>query len=165
MAAGRGSEFLRHSVIDRLVGSDAAGRGGGDFRIGVDELRRALRRDLEWLLNTRRMVDERLEEFEEAKRSLLAFGLPDLNPYSRTSTTDRAGLCRTMEEAIRHFEPRLDPRTVHVDFIPSEAIDDFAVHFRISGMIRVDPIREAISFDTSMDPNSGMMEIEEAEDA
>jgi type VI secretion system protein ImpF len=165
MAAGRSSHVLRHSVLDRLAGTGTDSAGRRELRIGVDELRQAVRRDLEWLLNTRRIIDARLDDYEEISRSILTYGLPDLNPYSRTSVTDRASLCRTIEEAIGRFEPRLDPRTIQVQFLPNRAVDDFAVHFRISGIIRVDPIREPISFDTSMDPNSGMMEVEEADDA
>jgi type VI secretion system protein ImpF len=164
MAAGGSSHVLRHSVLDRVAGSP--GRGSDrEHRIGVDDLRAAIRRDLEWLLNTRRIEEEKIESYEEVEQSILTYGLPDLNHYSRSSASDRAGLCRTIEAAIRRFEPRLDPRTVRVEFIPTQAVDDFSVHFRISGMIRVDPIREAISFDTSMDPNSGMMEVNEADDA
>ena len=165
MARGGAARVLRHSVLDRLAPPGGESRGVRDLRIGVEDLRRAIRRDLEWLLNTRVMVDERLDSLEEVRRSILAYGLPDLNPYSRTSRSDRSSLCRTIEDAIRRFEPRLDPRTVKVDFVPTREIDDFSVHFLIAAMIRVDPIREAISFDTSMDPNSGTMELEEVENA
>ena len=167
MAGRPGAGVLRHSLLDRLIGTGRAARG--DPRIDVDELRLSIRRDLEWLLNTRRIVDDRLAEFPEASRSVLTFGLPDLGSYSRASSSNKAGICAIIEEAVRRFEPRLDPATVKVDFIrlANQPIDDFSVHFRISGEINVDPIREPISFDTSMDPHDGMMEItaEEAGDA
>jgi predicted component of type VI protein secretion system len=36
------------------------------------------------------------------------------------------------------------------------------MHFRITAMIEVDPIREPVTFDTAMDPDSGAVRIEEA---
>ena len=77
MAGPRRLEVLRHSVVDRLIGDDEGPPRGGDLRIGVEDVRRVIRRDLEWLLNSRLVADETLASYEEASRSiLLEHGLP-----------------------------------------------------------------------------------------
>jgi len=156
----RDHEVLRPSLIDRLTEE-----GRGDARMGVQELRDAIRRDLEWLLNARRLLEVSADDYAEASRSILAFGLPDLSPYSRANGGDRDRICNLIADAIRAFEPRLAKNTITVEYVPSDEVDDFDLRFRITAVIHVDPIREAISFDTSMDFNNGMVIVAEAADA
>lgn len=160
MARLRESEVLRPSLIDRLTVE-----GREDARIGVQELRDAIRRDLEWLLNARRLLEVPVDDYAEASRSILAFGLPDLSPYSRADGGDRDRICALIADAIRTFEPRLAKGSVVVEHVPTDELDDFDLRFRITAVIHVDPVREAISFDTSMDFNSGMVSVEDATDA
>ncbi len=162
MARLRGSDILRHSVLDRLVGDEDGPPRGGDLRIGVDELRQVIRRDLEWLLNTRLVFPDRLEGHPEAETSILGFGLPDLSAYSLASALDSQEMCRGIRRAIQTFEPRFNRRSVQVEHVPHDDVTDFSMHFRITGMIEVDPIREPVAFDTAMDPDSGSVHIREA---
>jgi type VI secretion system protein ImpF len=159
MASARSREILRPSVLDRLLegyGTRSPSDGDG---IGLRELKRAVARDLEWLLNTRCWLPSMPEELPEARESLLTYGIPDLSPYSWISTTDAEQVCRLMEQAIRAFEPRLLPRSVKVLFVPSDSVDDFAMRFHIDAVLHVDPITEPVRFDTNIDYETGVVDV------
>ncbi len=157
MAGPRSSEVLRHSVIDRLAGGERR-RPGADLRIGVQDLKAAVRRDVEWLLNSRRPLLEGLEDLPEARASILAYGIPDLTQFS-SSHADRQRICAAIEEALRAFEPRLQPRSIKVEYLPGREETGFKLHFTIHGMLHVDPVRELIAFDTSVEMASGAVQI------
>jgi type VI secretion system protein ImpF len=167
MAGAKPQEILRHSVIDRLAEQGSARGSSRDLRIGLEELRAAVRRDLEWLLNTRLVMPpeiESLERFPEARRSILGYGLPDLTTFSPANEADTHSVCALIEEAVRVFEPRLIPRSVRVEFLPSSRVDDFLLHFKIHGTLFVEPIREQVSFDTNMDPSCGALAVQESDE-
>src|SRR5262245_41137665 len=145
MPGPRRADILRHSVLDRLIGDEEGPPRGGDLRIGVDDLRRVIRRDLEWLLNSRLLVGEDLQPHEEASKSILAFGLSDLSPFSLASLRDSQTICELITKAVRTFEPRLAKRSIKTEFLPSTEVTDFQMHFRISALIHVDPISEPVS--------------------
>jgi type VI secretion system protein ImpF len=163
MSRARRGEILRHSVIDRLVGDESGPPRGGDLRIGVEDLRRVIRRDLEWLLNTRLVGEDALEGYEEIGKSILAYGLIDLSVYSTANATDSAAICDMITKAVRAFEPRFAKRSVKVEFLPSDDVTDLRMHFRISAVIQVDPITEPVMFDTALDRDSGMVTVRETE--
>ncbi len=156
MAGPRSSEVLRHSVIDRLA--QGGRQPGADLRIGVRELKTAVRRDIEWLLNSRRPLLERLDDLPEARASILGYGIPDLTQFGR-GTADRQRICTAIEEALRAFEPRLQPRSIRVEALPDGEERGGRLHFTIHGMLHVDPVREQIAFDTSVETASGAVEI------
>lgn len=157
MAGPRSSDVLRHSVIDRLAGSGGR-QPGADIRIGVRDLKAAVRRDVEWLLNSRRPLVGDLEDLPEARASILAYGIPDLTQYGR-GYADRQHICAAIEEALRAFEPRLQPRSIKVEYLPDGEETGSRLHFTIHGMLHVDPVREQIAFDTSVEMASGAVEI------
>lgn len=163
MAGPRRLEVLRHSVVDRLVGDDDGPPRGGDLRIGIGDVRRVIRRDLEWLLNSRLVVDETLSTFDESSRSILGYGLLDLSGYSTASGRDNQAICDMITKAVRAFEPRLAKRSVKVEFVPSSDVADSQMHFRISATIQLDPIVERVTFDTALDRASGSVVVRETE--
>jgi type VI secretion system protein ImpF len=160
MARPRRGEILRHSVLDRLVG---ASERHGDLRIGVEELRTSIRRDLEWLLNTRLVRGEVFAPYEEVAKSILAYGLPDLSVFSAASAADSATICDVITKAVRAFEPRFAKRSVKVEYLPSSEVTDLRMHFRITAMIEVDPITEPVVFDTAVQRDSGTVTVQEVE--
>lgn len=165
MAGPKPSDVLRHSVLDRLAEGGGTRGASRDLRIGVQDLRAAVRRDLEWLLNTRLVLPPELEalaSFPHANASILGYGLPDLTTYSPSSEGDTSRVCALIEEVVRKFEPRLIPRSVRVEFVANDRVDDFLMHFKIHGTLYVEPIREQVSFDTNMDMNCGALRIEDS---
>src|SRR5947209_3028126 len=97
------------SVLDRLIDLDP--RSSAEIAMGraesVRAVKSAVRRDLEWLLNTRRIAVEPPEGLRELNRSVYMFGLPDLSSFSLASQNDRQRLLRVLQSAVRLFEPRL----------------------------------------------------------
>jgi type VI secretion system protein ImpF len=83
-------------------------------------LRRAVLRDLAWLLNATRL--EGLQDLERAplvRRSVVNFGLPGLSGRT-ASSLDPVDLERAITAAIRDFEPRILPHTLEVRAIRAE---------------------------------------------
>ena len=115
-------------------------------------LRQSLRRDLEWLLNSRRGPIEIPESFTETQRSLMAYGLPDLSSLTVQSANDQARLVRGLEQAISVFEPRLT--SVKVSLAPVTP-GSRLLRFVIEAMLKIDPAPEHITFDTMLELNSG----------
>ena len=156
MSDSRPGDILRHSVLDRL-----APIGGGsrrrDLRIGVEELKQSVRRDIEWLLNSRRPLLD-LTDLPEARTSILAYGMPDLTFFAG-NLADRQRICTLMEEALRTFEPRLQPRSIKVEHVTTREDTHARLHFNIHALLHVDPVREPISFDTSVETASGAVQV------
>lgn len=142
------------SLLDRLT--DHAPASPEDPAFSRFQATRALKasvwRDLNFLLNTRRREEEVPEEFNEANKSLLTYGLPDFSRYSLKNPGDVSRLRRAIEGAIRRFEPRLEKVTVTLEEVEETAA---ALHFRVDGLLRLDPTPEPVSFETLLQPDSG----------
>ena len=122
-------------IVDRALGS-----------YGIRELKQAVARDLEALLNTRQeALDELPESLEEVRRSLVVYGLPDFTAASLQSPRDRNRIRRALEDTIAAFEPRL--ARVRITLEESEGSEP-AMHFRVEGWLRLEPTPEPVSFDT-----------------
>jgi type VI secretion system protein ImpF len=133
------------SVLDRLIDMDP--KLGEDASVGrgqsVRELKASLQRDLEWLFNTRRVVDEVPGGAEHLQNSLYYYGLPEF----REMTVSAAGdvLSQQIEAALKRFEPRLS--NVRVVMRSAEGPGQVA-HFVIEAILLIDPLPERIAFDT-----------------
>jgi type VI secretion system protein ImpF len=141
------SDGLVGSLLERLSDDTReTPQNPASAQSDLERFKNAVAADLQNLLNTRQeAVDPLPEEFTELTRSLLVYGLPDFTSYNLLSTFDASRLRRSIENAIRYFEPRL--QRVQVTMEPIKA-NDGAVHFRIDGMLRVEPAPEPIVFDT-----------------
>lgn len=150
------NDVLRHSVLDRLT-QDGASRS--DLRIGFRELLQAVRRDIEWLLNTRCTHHYALEHLPETRDSIVNYGLPDFSHYSSSSPADCQRICGLMAQTLRRFEPRLAPNTIRVEYLqPAERVGPTA-RFRIHGLLHVDPVRESVVFDTEIEMDTGSVQV------
>ncbi len=160
MARGRGEQILRSSVLDRLSGSHGAKSTYGS--VALRDLKQAVARDLDWLLNTRVWWPRDLGHLEECRKSLLTYGIPDLTSYSWASAEDRRNICDCIAQAIKTFEPRLLPRTIKVSLLETEAVDDFRVRLRIDAVLHVEPYSEPVSFDTEIEISTGAVDVKGA---
>ena len=112
-----------------------------------------MRRDLEWLLNSRRIADPPDEGLKEVNRSTYVYGLPDLSALTMLVAADRNRLVRQILATINLFEPRLiNVRLVMVETADAAKKD---VRLRIEAMLRMDPVPEPVSFDTVIELKSG----------
>lgn len=147
---------VRQSVLDRLIDTEPglAADPPPTLAASVRQLKVNLRRDLEWLLNTRRPPLAIPEDFEETRRSLLTYGLPDITSMSRDSMATRNALLREVEEAIAHFEPRLaDVRVQLVETEGPNAVRE--LRFVVEALLKMDPNPEQVVFDTVLELASG----------
>jgi len=148
------------SVLDRLVDyePDVSREGIASRSKNLRQLKEALRRDLEWLLNTRQVAGGLPPDLEEVNRSLFAYGIPDFTNLNVANTDDQKRITQDIEEALRIFEPRLE--SVNVSFQPS-ASGDGKIHFRIDANLKIEPAPEPITFDTTVQIGSGQYLVKE----
>jgi type VI secretion system protein ImpF len=147
-------------VLDRLIDRDPANQSEAALTRAqsVRLLRAAVRRDVEWLLNSRRNPEPALPEYEYLERSLYNYGLPDISSMHWNSSKDRSRLSRMLETAIAHFEPRLDRvRVIALDGGSGGSVQ--VLRFQIEGMLKMDPSPEHISFDTVLQLSSGEYQV------
>jgi type VI secretion system protein ImpF len=154
----RAEPVLRPSLLDRLMAPPSPPERAARHQleaIGLPELRAAVGRDLEWLLNTKQGQPAPGEELPEVASSIWMYGLPDLSTLSASSADDLSVVARRLEELIRCYEPRLRPGTIKVSPRPDPDADEFRLSFRIEAVLHVEPIRSPVSFDTDIDFRSG----------
>ncbi len=154
------------SVLNRLVSDDedeasppprgaAASRSPGANWDENKSYRPAVRRNLEWLLNTRKIADAVPEDLKDVERSVYCYGLPDLaslnlNLESRQADQDR--LASIIARAIEIFEPRI--LNVRVSVSPrSQGLH--AVRFQVSGRLQMTPKPEPVAYDADLDVTRG----------
>lgn len=147
------------TLLDRLIDLEpkVAADPPASRSQSVRQLKASLRRDLEWLLNTRRIPDEAPEPYRELHRSLYNFGLPDVTSMSLNSPRDKQRLLRLVEQTIAIFEPRL--AAVRVRAVDSAASGPRVVRFQIEALLKMDPAPEQVLFDTLLQLNSGEYQV------
>jgi type VI secretion system protein ImpF len=149
--------IVRRSVLDRLIQSGAPEpRTAAE---SISALKTSVLRDIEWLLNTRRIADPAPAALEELHDSVYHYGLPDITSVSADSPSVRRELLRQVEECIERFEPRLGG--VRVSEPPG---DEHSRHirFHVEALLRVGGEPEPIHFDTVLDPASGRFNVPKA---
>jgi type VI secretion system protein ImpF len=149
---------VRQSVIDRLI-DRTPGRGDAPmtFNQSVAALKRSLLRDVEWLLNSRRIAEPASDAFPEVQRSVYHYGLPDISSLSGDAEAVQRTLVRSIEDALQLFEPRLT--AVRVQAVESEETGTRQIRFAIEGLLRMEPNPELIVFDTVLDSTSGTFRV------
>jgi type VI secretion system protein ImpF len=147
------------SLLDRLTDLEPRNRNEAPVLMaqGMRLLKQNIRRDIEWLLNSRRQIQSPPEWCRELNYSLYEYGLPDLTSMALNTSRDQAKLSSLIENAIAVFEPRL--RNVVVSMVPV-AGNNRVLRFQIEGLLRVEPGPERIQFDTTLDLTSGTYNVE-----
>jgi type VI secretion system protein ImpF len=159
MASHDHSEGLMPSLLDRLIDPEAAGtaqRPG--YR--VEQMIDAVHRDLEDLLNTRLTNIDIPEDCPETRRSLVAYGLPDLASLQAFSPEQRAEIGRVLEAIIARFEPRL--KEVRATLLNPGETKERKIKFRIDARLSVEPAPE-VAFDTILELSTGHSTIQRRE--
>lgn len=142
------------SVLDRLIDEEPqlATEAPASRPKSLRQLKLAVRRDLEWLLNTRQVVTGIPEDLKETTHSLASYGLPDFTSYSIKSPAERNKVRRALENAISIFEPRLADVIVSIDPLRE---NERVIKFRVDARLKVDPVPEPITFDTVLQLGTG----------
>ena len=148
------------SVLDRLVDYDPDARqeARSTYSTSLRDLKHSVRRDLEWLLNSRRIAVNIDPGLEEVTKSVVAYGLPDFMGAPVTSATQQQDLVAEVKETLRLFAPQLID--VKVTFSPPDKVQR-SILFRIEARIDVEPTPEPIVFDTVLQLGSGEFGVKE----
>lgn len=135
----------------RLRGAD---RGALVTKAEFAAYRTTVRRDLEWLLNTRRIAVPLPEGLREVERSVYFYGLPDFTQMSLSpgrNLADQERLASMIARTIEMFEPRILNPQVRVDTRAAKS----DLHFTISGKLKMKPRPEPVAYDTTLDATRG----------
>jgi type VI secretion system protein ImpF len=141
------------SILDRLTDlePDSKREARSSNWENMRELKASLCRDLGFLLNTRRAEDDIDPRYEDACNSLLTFGVADFTSYNLKNGIEQERVRRSIERAIRLFEPRLTRVTVTTE--PPDALRP-VLRFQIAALLRIQPAAEGVVFDASLHRDS-----------
>ncbi len=156
------SERLQPCLLDRLTDDDPrASDERRDMRVvSLQRYRRAVLRDLTWLLNTScHTEEEEFAEFEEAENSVVNYGVPDVCGLS-IGAQGLDMLERRMIQAIRRFEPRIIESSLVVRAILDEKeMSPNALTFEIRADLWAQPACESLYVKTEVDLETGRYQL------
>ena len=162
MADPSSRERLLPYLIDRLTDDQPNARQESltGRTWSLRQAHAAVLRDLGWLLNTtRRPSIANLDEYPEAAKSVLNYGLPDLCGLTASGISARQ-LETALKTAIVQFEPRVMKNTLTIRTVQS---DDSgrpnAVGLEIKGEIWASPMPDSLFVKTEVDLESGHCEL------
>jgi type VI secretion system protein ImpF len=155
------ADRLTPSLLDRLFDLDDAGSGAArrPFQ-SISELRGAVRRDLENLLNTRWRCVRQAEIGDGLASSLVNYGLPDFCGGNLQAAQDPEVVFQQIIDAIERFEPRL--KKVRVVPLQDEPSVDRTLRFQIEAVLHVEPWHEQVRFTTVLEPATGKVQVKGA---
>lgn len=140
-------------LLERLIG---AGQGAGPAtpapRLGLEQFKDCVARDLEALLNTRAGFPAgQLDAYPEARASILNYGLVDFAGFCLSSSEDRAAICASLKDAIERHEPRL--KNVNAS-LEQEHGSVNRLHFVINASLQAAGGAEPVNFNAVLQPSS-----------
>ena len=139
-------------LFDRLLGVSLRGINGNLARMSVEDMKDAVARDLEALLNTRAVLPpDYLADWPECERSVVSYGMQDFAELSLSSPSDRAFICTCIEQTISRHEPRL--RNVKAQLEMREGAVN-RLDFSITGVLVASASQEAVNFDAVLQPST-----------
>jgi type VI secretion system protein ImpF len=147
-------ERLQPSLLDRLTDDAPDEKSEAlDRRVmTMRQLRKAVLRDLTWLLNTGNLgSSEDLEPYPHVANSVLNYGIPDLTGLAAAGVQVQA-IEASIRRAILDFEPRILPDTVRVRAVVSpEEMNRHAMAFEIEGELWGQPASTHLFLKTEID--------------
>jgi len=151
---------IRRGLFDRLLASDPDAPEGLIQTCSVEQLRDAVARDLERLLNARSALLATRADLSmagpHAQASVLCFGVPDFAGRVLASSEDQRFIATSLARAIEAHEPRL--KQVSVDFQPGDSAGR-SLQFTIRATLVVRPARESVSFDAVLMPSMSRYQV------
>jgi len=147
------------SLLDRLIDREPKVRAEAisSQAQSLRELKTSIRRDLEYLLNSRRPPVEIPEGSRELQHSVFYFGLPDISGMAVTSSKDQKVMMSMIERVVADYEPRLTNVVVSLSPVAGRAR---VLKFQIEALLMIEPAPERIAFDTTLELTSGQYSVE-----
>ena len=153
MARTKSEILVTQSLVDRLVDQE---QWPETRAASISMYRESLKRDVEWLLNTRQPVVPEIESYPATAASVFNFGLPDIRSFDGSAGKEQNALTTALENCIRIFEPRIvQPRV----FLTRADLLSRSLKFHIEGQVFYENMDEEIKFDTVLDSISGEYEV------
>ena len=153
MAKSKAEILVTQSLIDRLANVEA---WPTTRKASENMYRESLKRDVEWLLNTRQPLLPEVEADPAASTSVVNYGLPDFQGFNGSDGRDKNALSASLLKTIRTFEPRIkQPRVYLMRADPTSR----SLRFHIEGRISFENMQEEIVFDTVYELISGDFEV------
>jgi type VI secretion system protein ImpF len=153
---------LQPSLLDRLTDDErASAHEGRDKRVlSMRGLRRAVLRDLVWLLNASGLsCVQDLEDYPCVEQSVLNFGFSDLSGRT-ASSLDAHAVAGKLHQVICDFEPRIlrdtlqvVVRTGHTGSVSNQIV------FEVQGQLWGHPLPERLYLKTALDLEQGEMRV------
>ena len=144
------SPNFRPSVLDRLL-DDAphvTTEPVSEMHLDMPRYKQAVARDLEALLNSRRVdFEDRIESLPEARRSIMTYGITDLSSLSLLDPGAQGHLRSQIKTAIERHEPRLSRVRVSLDAPKGR---DRQLRFRVDAVLTMHPQRPPVVFDAML---------------
>ena len=139
---------FRTTLFDRLLPSDAQHTQG----LSLQELRESVATDLEDLLNSRMAkLDNCIDDFPLAQKSILQFGIIDFVGLSTANPTDRDKICQSIQQSIAAHEPRL--KQIRVEML-MDGHNMGALCLSIQAYLNIHPLYEPVIFDALLKPTT-----------
>jgi type VI secretion system protein ImpF len=139
-------------LFDKLMAGSLGLSGNVIVSLTLEEMKDAVARDLESLLNTRSVISEAmLKPYPECSKSIVTYGLNDFAGLSLSSANDRHYICRSLEKTIMRHEPRL--RNVHASLELEDGSTN-RLNFAIAALLVLEMAQEPVSFDAVLQPSS-----------
>lgn len=159
MARVRDDQPLVMSLLDRLLDSNPQSQQEAprSRSQAMRDLKQAVGRDLENLLNTRWRAQSWPPNLDELDVSLVNYGIPDFTGANMSLPSEREELRRLVEHVIRRYEPRF--KSVKVSLRENRDEFDRTLRFRIDAVLYAEPAPEPVTFDSMLEPASANFEI------
>ncbi len=150
---------IQVSILDRLLDDEPDRQQDAPQTHSqmLRDLKQAVRRDLENLLNTRWRCVAWPPDLGELETSLVNYGIPDFCG-GNIGADNPDTLLEIIQFTIRHFEPRL--KNVRVSRPDKSERVDRTLPFRIDAVLCVDPIEDRVAFDSALEINTGNVRVE-----
>jgi type VI secretion system protein ImpF len=152
---------FRASILDRLMDDKplVTTESMSEMHLDMSRYKQAVARDLESLLNSRRVdFDERIEALPQTRSSIMTYGITDLSSLSLLDPAAQGHLRSQIKTAIERHEPRLSRVRVSLD-VPKGR--DRQLRFRVDAVLSVHPQKPPVVFDAMLQLNTNTYRISE----
>ncbi|MGO7905361.1 type VI secretion system baseplate subunit TssE [Rhizobium leguminosarum] len=153
---------LARSILDRLIDEapDRTVDPPMSFVDQVRDVREAIRRDLEALLNTRRCLATPPAALSELRDALVSYGVDGIVSANLMTDQAKLKLAQAIERRIALFETRL--ADVRVTILKSRTMTERALRMRIQATFSLHEGMPPISFESTIDPSTQRFLVEAA---
>lgn len=157
------TQALTPSIFDRLLDTNPASKVEAQVSRSqvIKDLRESVRRDLEFLLNSRHSCIPLKKKWKNLEGTVINYGIPDYTGVNLDIDDEREKFVNIIEKIIMQNESRL--KSVRITVMDNPGAVDRTFRFRIDGILKVEPAVKPVVFDSTMDPVSRNFDVKDVE--